>query len=416
MRFTTTAPEEVGMSSERLKRIQPAMEAWIDRGTLAGVSMMVARRNKVVYSAEFGDLDKESGAPMPDDALFRIYSMTKPIVCTALMTLYEAGYFQLFTPVEKFIPALGKVKVLPEGASTSDYVTDLEYPITVGDLMRHTAGFTYDFLEDSPAGELYREAQIGHNAGRTLEQFVQALAELPLAYQPGSRWHYSVSIDVAGHLIEVLSDQPLRDFLRERIFTPLGMEDTDFCVPESKLPRLATMYGVNDILARDMTHTQILTDWQRGKWGRLDVSQTYPTSQPDTFARGGHGLFSTTADYMRFALMLFNNGTLDGARVLGRKTVELMHTNHIPPAQLPLMHNGLPIKGYGFGLGSRTLMDVGIAEVPGSVGEYGWSGAAKTYYWIDPAEDLVGVFMTQYQGEDAPTLDFRVLTYGAIVD
>lgn len=416
MTFTTAIPEDVGMSSERLQRIRPAMEAWIERGTLSGVSVMVARRNKIVYAEEFGALDVESGAPMPDDALFRIYSMTKPIVCTALMTLYEAGYFQLFTPVSKFIPALGEVMVVPESATDSDHVTDLEQPITVGDLMRHTAGFTYDFLVDSPVAERYRQAQLLHNAGRTLEQFVQTLAEMPLAYQPGSRWHYSVSIDVAAYLIEVLSDQPLREFLHERIFAPLGMEDTDFCVPESKRARLASMYGVNDITAPDMTQAQMLADWQRGKWGQLDMSQTYPADQPETFARGGHGLFSTTADYMRFALMLYNHGTLDGTRILGRKTVELMHANHIPAAQLPLMHNGLPINGYGFGLGSRVMMDVGLAEIPGSVGEYGWAGAAKTYYWIDPAEELVGVFMTQYQGEDMPTLDFRVLTYGAIID
>lgn len=417
MTFETAMPEDVGMSSERLQRIQPAMEAWIDRGTLAGASVMVARRSKVVYAQEFGVLDMESGTPMPNDALFRIFSMTKPIICTALMTLYEAGYFQLFTPVSKFIPALGKVNVVPYGATDSTYVTDLDSPITVGQLMRHTAGFSYDFLADSPVSQSYRDAQLLHDASRTLEQFVQTLAEIPLASQPGSRWHYSVSIDVAAYLIEVLSDQPLRDFLRERIFAPLGMEDTDFYVPQSKQSRLAGMYGPHDVLEPGMTDGQMIAAWQRGKWDRLDMSRTYPVDQPETFARGGHGLFCTTGDYMRFALMLLNNGTLNGTRILGRKTAELMHTNQIPASQLPLsIREGLPINGYGFGLGSRVMMDVGMAGIPGSVGAYGWSGAAKTYYWIDPVEELVGVFMTQYQGEDAPQLDFRVLTYGAIID
>ncbi|MBX3014116.1 MAG: beta-lactamase family protein [Caldilineaceae bacterium] len=404
------------MSSERLARIKPALQSWVDRGTIGGASMLVARRGKLVYHEQVGYLDRESSQAMPADALFRIYSMTKPIVCTALMTLYEEGHFQLITPAAKFIPALAQLKVLQQAADGTTTTVALQQPITMGDLMRHTAGFTYDFLVDSPVAALYREAQLAHKAGETLEQFVQALTALPLAYQPGSCWHYSVSIDVAAYLIEVITGKPLRDALQERLFTPLGMVDTDFCVPANKAARLASMYGVGDLFAPNMTLLTMFEQWQAGVVKKLDVEASYPLNQPATFGRGGHGLYSTTQDYLRFAQMLLNHGTLDGARILGRKTVELMHANHLPPAQLPLTLSGLPIPGYGFGLGSRTLLEVGLAQMPGSVGEFGWAGAASTYYWIDPAEQMVGLFMTQYQGADEPDRDFRVLAYQAIID
>jgi CubicO group peptidase (beta-lactamase class C family) len=411
----TTDPERVEMSSQRLARIRPAMQAWVERGTLAGASAMLARRGKIVYADQVGKLAMETDALLGEDAIFRIYSMTKPIVCTALMTLYEEGRFQLVTPVSQFIPALGKVKVLQQDAGVETEV-DLQRPITVRDLMAHTAGFTYDFLVDSPVAEHYRQAELLHNCGRTLEQFVDELVRLPLAYQPGSRWHYGLGIDVAAHLIERIVDQPLRQFLQERIFGPLGMVDTDFCVPAAKQARLAAMYGVGDIAACNMTHLKMFAAWEAGVLECIDPSDSYPLDQPQTFQRGGHGLYSTTADYMRFALMLLNNGELDGARVLGRKTLELMHANHIPSALLPWEVGGEPSYGYGFGLGSRTLMDVGAAGIPGSVGEFGWGGAASTYYWVDPHEELAGVFMTQYQGADAPSADFRVLAYQAIID
>lgn len=416
MGMQITNPENVGMSSERLGRIRPVMQRWIDQGIIAGVSMMVARRNQIVYAEQVGMADRENEVAMPDDALFRIFSMTKPIICTALMTLYEEGRFQLYTPVANFIPAFGKVKILRQGAAGRSVQEDQVRPMTVGDLMKHTSGLTYDFLVDSPVSALYRQAALAHDARRTLAEFVQTLAQFPLAYQPGSRWHYSLSIDVAAYLLELLADKPLRDVLQERIFAPLGMVDTDFCVPESKRSRLAAMYGVGDLVARHMTRPQMMSNWEAGLRQRLDVEETYPADHTGAFARGGHGLFSTTADYMRFALMLLNQGTLDGERILGRKTADLMHVNHIPPAQLPLEVGGMPIGGYGFGLGSRTLMDVGAAGTPGSIGEFGWSGAASTYYWVDPAEELAGVFMTQYQGADEPDKDFRVLTYQAIAD
>nr|VFJ89346.1 MAG: CubicO group peptidase, beta-lactamase class C family [Candidatus Kentron sp. H]VFJ91145.1 MAG: CubicO group peptidase, beta-lactamase class C family [Candidatus Kentron sp. H]VFJ97464.1 MAG: CubicO group peptidase, beta-lactamase class C family [Candidatus Kentron sp. H] len=415
MTVRTTSPEAVGMSSQRLARIAPGMQRWIDRGVIVGADMRVARRGKVVYAEQVGQLDRERGVAMPDDALFRIYSMTKPIVCTALMTLYEEGYFQLITPAGKFIPALDRLKVLQRDPTGALREEELLCPITVGDLLKHTAGFTYDFLEDSPVSERYRQARLNHNAHRTLEAWMRTLLEIPLAYQPGTRWHYSVATDVAAHLIEVLTDRPLRDVLQERIFAPLGMVDTDFCVPEDKLPRLAAMYGVGDIVAPDMTQSKLFADSEAGVWGRLDVDRSYPVDRPETFARGGHGLFSTTRDYLRFALMLLGGGALDDARILGRKTTELMHVNHIPREWLPLMIGEFPMYGYGYGLGSRTMLDIGTAGIPSSVGEFGLGGVASTYYWVDPVEEFVGVFMTQYQGMEEPRIDFHVLAYQAIV-
>lgn len=411
MSDTTASPESVGISSDRLARIRPAMQRWIDRGTIAGASMMLARRGRIVYAEQVGRMSKETDEALKSDAIFRIYSMTKPIICTALMTLYEEGRFQLITPLATFIPAFANVKVLQQDKEVAP-----QRPITIGDLMTHLGGFTYDFLIDSPVGELYRQHELMHNARRTLQQFVNELARLPLAYHPGTKWHYSVSIDVAAHVIEIIADQPLRHFLRERIFDPLGMVDTDFYVPPEKRHRLAAMYGVGDLGARGMTILQMFLNWQQGFLERIDPQEGYPVDQPETFARGGHGLFSTIQDYMRFALMLLNGGTLDGTRILGRKTLELMHANHIPPALLPWDIAGIAYPGYGFGLGSRVLMDVGLAGMPGTAGEFGWAGAATTYYWIDPAESFAGVFMTQYQGLDEPQRDFRVLAYQAIVD
>ena len=411
MSDTAASPESVGISSDRLARIRPAMQRWIDRGTIAGASMMIARRGKIVYADQIGRMSKETDEALRSDAIFRIYSMTKPIVCTALMMLYEEGRFQLITPLATFIPAFANVKVLQQDKEVAP-----QRPITIGDLMTHLGGFTYDFLIDSPVGELYRQHELMHNAQRTLQQFVDELARLPLAYHPGTKWHYSVSIDVAAHVIEIIADQPLRHFLRERIFDPLGMVDTDFYVPPEKRHRLAAMYGVGDLGARGMTILHMFSNWQQGILERIDPQESYPVDQPETFARGGHGLFSTAQDYMRFALMLLNGGTLDGTRILGRKTLELMHANHIPPALLPWDIAGIAYPGYGFGLGSRVLMDVGLSGMPGTAGEFGWAGAATTYYWVDPAESFAGVFMTQYQGLDEPQRDFRALAYQAIVD
>jgi CubicO group peptidase (beta-lactamase class C family) len=410
---TIASPEAAGFSSERLARIKPVMQAYVDKRGFAGISTMLARRGQVVHFEQVGLQDRESQTPLSADAIFRIYSMTKPIICTALMTLYEEGRFQLFDPLAKFIPAFGKVRVLA-GTDANRQEVDLIRPIMIRDLLTHTAGLTYNFLEDSPVGELYRQSGILSNAERTLEAMIAELARLPLAYQPGTKWHYSLAIDVLARLIEVISGQPLQDFLNERLFAPLGMTDTGFMVPAEKRDRIMTMYGHPDVATA--TFSSLLEAWQSGFNERIDVETTYPADNPN-FARGGHGLFSTAWDYVRFAQMLLNRGELDGARILGPKIVDFMHMNHVSPALLPFEIGGVPTSGYGFGLGSRVLLNVAESMKPGSVGEYGWSGAAKTYYWVDPQEELIGVLMTQYMmGFDLPERDFQVLAYQALVE
>jgi CubicO group peptidase (beta-lactamase class C family) len=411
--LTTTEPEAVGMSAARLDRIAPVMQRYVEDGVVAGISTLVSRRGRVVHAAQFGHRDREAGLPMTADTIFRIYSMTKPVVSTALMMLHEEGAFQLEHPVARFMPALGTAKVLDADGS----LVDQARPMEVRDLLMHTSGLTYDFMIDTPVAGMYREARIMNDATRTLEDLVDALATLPLASQPGARWHYAVGIDVAARLVEILADQPLGDFLAARIFDPLGMTDTGFGVPDSELGRLAAMYGLPDLIGRDYDARQLVAAALAGFNERIDVSSTYPTDTPDVFARGGLGLFSTVSDYVRFAQMLLNQGQFDGERLIGRKTCELMHRNHLPAELMPFELLSGPMPGLGFGLGSRVALDIARTAGPGSDGEYGWMGAAKTYYWVDPAEELVGVLMTQYMtGPEMPDRDFRSLVYPAIVD
>ena len=406
-------PESVGMSSQRLDRIGVAMQRYVDNGTVRGISTMVMRKGKLVHAGQFGHRDAEAGLEMTPDTIFRVYSMTKPIVSTALMLLHEEAAFQLEDPVAKYLPAFGATAVLGADGSLAPQAR----PMEVRDLLTHTSGLTYDFMEDTSAGQLYRDARIMNDATRTLEELIDALAKIPLASQPGSRWHYSVGIDVAARLIEVLSGQSLGAFLNERIFGPLGMTDTGFSVADGNLNRLSAMYGLPDLFGQDHTGTKLVEAALGGFNECIDVSATYPTGAPEVFARGGFGLFSTIGDYAKFAQMLLNGGRLDGTKIIGRKTLDLMHANHLPPELLPWALLGQDNDGFGFGLGSRVMMDVAASAGPGSVGEYGWLGAAKTSYWVDPAEDLVGLFMAQYMtGVALPDRDMRSLTYQAIDD
>ncbi|MCP4086424.1 MAG: beta-lactamase family protein [Actinomycetia bacterium] len=413
MTTNTTRPEAVGMSSDRLDRIGTVMQCYVDDGVIAGASTMISRRGQIVHSEQVGHRDREADLAMTPDTIFRIYSMTKPIVSTALMLLHEEARFQLEHPVAQYLPAFGATPVLEADGS----LVAQARPMEIRDLLTHTSGLTYDFMEDTPVGEMYRQARIMNDASRTLEDAIDTLAEIPLATQPGARWHYSVGIDVAARLIEVISGQSLGDFLKERIFDPLGMPDTGFSVADSELDRVAAMYGLPDLVGEGHTASALVEAALSGFNERIDVSATYPTSAPGVWARGGLGLFSTTDDYMRFAQMMLNRGELDGTRVVGRKTLELMHTNHLPADLMPFELVGRLQGGLGFGLGSRVMLDVAASAGPGSVGEYGWAGAAKTYYFVDPAEELVGLFMSQYMtGVQLPDRDMRSLTYQAIID
>jgi CubicO group peptidase (beta-lactamase class C family) len=389
------------------------MQSYIDQHGYAGISTMLARRGQVIHFEQVGWQDRENKIPLSADSIYRIYSMTKPIICTAFMILFEEGRFQLFDPLAKFLPAFGKVRVLTKTPTSAVEENDLIRPITLKDLLTHTSGLTYGFLEDSPVGELYRQAKLLGPEG-TLEAMIGELARLPLAYQPGSRWHYSMSIDVIAHLIEVISGRQLQDFLNERLFMPVGMVDTGFSVPIQKRARIAAMYGNPDIVTNSFG--QIYEAWTKGLNERRDVELTYPSNNTQSFARGGHGLFSTSGDYMRFAQMLLNRGELEGKRILAPKIVDFMHMNHISASLLPFEVGGIPNSGYGFGLGSRVLMNVAESNIPGSVGEFGWAGAANTYYWVDPIEQLVGVLMTQYMVSfDQPEKAFQNLAYQALI-
>lgn len=383
------------------------MQSYVDQNKLAGLIAMVARCGKVVYFERFGMMDLEAAKPMQFDTIFRIYSMTKPITSVALMMLYEEGLFQLNDPVSKFIPEFANVKVFAgaaeEGADSKHpfELTELEREITILDLLTHTAGLTYDFLEDSPVDAIYLEADL-HRPDRTLEEVIHKIVKLPLVHQPGTAWRYSMATDVLGYLIEVISGMSLDVFLEQKILKPLGMEDTGFYVPEAKLGRLAATYSPTE----------------NGGIELLDAPATSHYSKPPRFLSGGIGLVSTASDYMRFAQMLLNGGELDGVRLLGRKTIELMTINHLPDELIPIQLGPHTLHGCGFGLGFRVLVDVAQAGRLASEGEFGWGGAASTSFFVDPKEELIGLLLTQLMpSRYYPIRDeFKVLVYQALID
>jgi CubicO group peptidase (beta-lactamase class C family) len=391
-----STPEELGFSANRLKRIDTAMQRYVDQKTLAGLVTLVARRGGVVHFEKSGYQDIETREPMELDTIFRIYSMTKPITSVALMMLFEHCLIRLTDPVTKFIPEFKKVKVLVSEGK----LADLEREITIQDLLRHTAGLSYGDDEDSPVDELYRQADI-FNTDITLEEMIRRIADLPLANQPGQVWRYSVATDVVGYLVEVISDMSLAEFFDEKIFRPLGMEDTSFSVPPDKIDRFATLYGKTEKSALDLIDTAT-----GGNYFNVRLHS------------GGHGLVSTMADYLRFAQLVLDKGELDGVRLLGPKTMELMTTNHLPPALMPIAMGEEQMPGFGFGLGFSVMMDVAQSGMMGSVGLHGWGGWANTHFWVDPQEQLIGILMLQYvpSGTYPVTNDFRTLVYQALID
>jgi CubicO group peptidase (beta-lactamase class C family) len=393
----TCSPEEVGCSTARLKRINVRMQSYIDQKQTAGIVTLVARSGSVVHLESFGMQDIEAHEPMAPDTIFRLYSMTKPITSVALMMLYERGLFHLTDPVSRFIPGFKKVKVFVNERDLADPARD----ITIHDLLTHTAGLSYGDEEDTPVDELYRQADL-FNTDITLEEMIRRLTDLPLAHQPGQVWHYSVATDVVGHLVELISGMSLADFFEVNICQPLGMPDTAFSVPSDKVHRFATLYGPTED-------------------GDLDVLDRPATSEwlaPVSLYSGGHGLVSTTADYLRFAQMVLNKGELDGVRLLGPKTMGLMTTNHLPPALLPMAMGEVEMPGFGFGLGFSVMMDVAQSGMMGSVGLHGWGGYASTHFWVDPQEQLIGILMLQLlpSGTYPTTEDFRTLVYQALLD
>ena len=373
------APESVGMDSARLNRITERMQEFVDAGQLAGVVTMAARDSKIVHGVAVGYRDLEAGDPMSKDDIFRIYSMTKPITGVAMMMLYEEGKFRLSDPVEKYIPEFKDLQVATGVDADGNILTEpADHPMTIRELMSHTGGLTYGVFSPSAVDNKYNELNI-LDPDQTLQEFIDKLASVPLRQQPGSQWHYSVSVDVQGYLVEKLSGQKFGDFLEEKIFEPLGMTDTDFYVPPEKVDRLAQVYGYGP--------GGVLTP-QEGFGG----ANNYLEDQ--AFESGGGGLVGTAMDYLRFSQMLLNGGELDGVRILAPLTIELMHRNQLPEG----MGNGiLGAGGTSFGLDFAIIEDPVEAESY-SPGEYYWGGAAGTWFWVDPVEDIVFVGMIQAFG------------------
>ena len=390
------APAEVGVSAERLERLAAGMQGMIDDGRLAGVVTLMARGGKLVHVHVAGARDVAGGAPMERDSIFRIYSMTKPITGVALMMLYEEGRWRLNDPVSRYLPGFADLKVhAGDRANGEPRLVDAERPMTMAELMSHSGGLGYGLGAENHVDRLYRERRV-LNADEPLQAMIDKLSDLPLLAQPGTRWYYSIGVDVQGYLVEKLSGQPFPEFLQERIFDPLGMVDTAFYVPEEKLARVALIYGEGD----------------GGGLERLDMGGPTRTEMP-AGPSGGGGLWGTADDYLRFTQMLLNGGALDGARLLAPRTVELMHTNFLSPEALATMR-----RGQGFGLDFATVHDPAAAGEPYAKGSYYWGGAAGTWFWIDPATDLTFVGMIQHRGTAVREVQgiSRNLAYQAIVD
>ena len=395
-------PESVGMSSERLQRLSDAMAGYIDRRQVAGTVTLVARRGKVVHFEAQGERWPEEEAPMTRDTIFRIASMTKPIASVALMTLYEEGRFQLRDPIAKYLPEFTEMQVAvppddDEYLGEAYKLVPAKRPITVQHILTHTAGFANNYRGLLKAD--YTKLRTNRDPEWTVGDFVSALAELPLEFHPGDAWQYGPSVDVVGRLVEVLSGQTFDEYLKERIFAPLGMADTYFYLPESKIDRFAALY-------------------RPGEDGRIVLTEAPDLAarhvrEPHKYFSGSGGLVSTAADYYRFHQMMLSGGELDGNRVLGRKTVELMTANHTGD-------HGLWLRGpgFGFGLGYSVVTDLGRSAAPASVGSYSWGGAFCTVFWVDPEEELIGILMTQVRPYTHLNIrqDLQTLTYQAIVD
>ena len=393
-------PDSVGMSSERLTRLDATFQKIIDDKELPGVTVMIARKGKLVYQKSFGFQDREKAIPMANDSIFRIYSMTKPIASVAALILVEEGKLHLAEPVSKYIPEFKDMKVGIDTVDANGKVSFSTVPakrqMTVQDLLRHTSGLTYGapLNDKTTVQKMYKEAGIGLTA-KSLAEFAQNLAKLPLAYEPGTTYEYSHSTDILGRVVEVASGKNLDEFIRERILQPLKLNDTHFILPGDKLSRLA----------------EPQPNPQTG--ARLELLDF---TKPATFLAGGHGLVSTAGDYIRFCQMMLNGGELEGARILASRTVAYMVSNHVGP-NIGVGTVWNPGNGYGFGLGFAVRKEPGLAEWPGSVGDYYWGGYAGTYFWMDPKEQLTVTYMSQeINRRNHYRILVRDLVYQALTD
>jgi CubicO group peptidase (beta-lactamase class C family) len=387
------SPEEVGLSSAQFKKIEAVTKAHINDGLMPGAVMLVARRGKVAWVSVQGKLDSTSTEAMKLDSIFRIYSMTKPIVSVTLMQLVEEGRLQISDPVSKYLPEIGKMKVGTEVAGPDGrpvvQLSDPTRPMTVQDLLRHTSGLTYGSLGASRINASYVEAKIGDRTVNA-EEMVTRLSKLALKFNPGERWEYSVSVDVQGRLIEVITGKKLSEAIAERILQPLGMKDTAFQVTAEKLSRVA----------------------QPGpRPNGQPITPRFKVDDGAKFESGGGGMVSTVEDYLRFTSALANGGSFQGKRIIGKKTLEFMTADHT------LNRLGRP-PGLGFGLGFEVRQRTGDAGLPGTTGEYGWAGNAGTLFWIDPKEQLIAIYMVQVSDPDRIALrnQFRTMVQAALID
>ncbi|MGH6988760.1 MAG: serine hydrolase domain-containing protein [Stellaceae bacterium] len=398
-------PEQVGLSSDRLRHIRPWMERYVAERKLPGALTVVARRGRAVYAEWVGRMDVEREKPIADDTIFRIYSMTKPITSAAIMMLYEEGRFQLDDPIARYLPMFKEMRVYAGGTAERYETVPATRPITFKQLLTHTSGLTYGFT-GTPVSAIYQAAKFDFQAEEaSLPVMAERLAKLPLLAQPGSEWNYSVATDVLGALIEIISGMPFHRFLEDRVFVPLGMSDTGFFVPEEKRDRFAANY-------------------QRGEDGGFTLIDDTASSRYLTLRHpcsGGGGLVSTAADYLRFCKMLAGKGESGGVRLLGRKTVEFMMMNHLAGDMAAM---GMPrfsessFDGVGFGLGGSVVIDPAKTQLLRSRGEFAWGGAASTAFWIDPEEDLIAIFMTQLMPSSSYPIraELRVLVNQALID
>ncbi|MGE0668769.1 MAG: serine hydrolase domain-containing protein [Sphingomonadales bacterium] len=402
--------KQLGLSGKRLDRINDMLERkYVAPGHIPGSLIQVWRRGELAYNGMLGSMDLEREKPMREDAIFRIYSMTKPVTSVALMMLVEQGLIGLDDEVAAHIPSWKNLAVFAGGVPGAFITTAPKRPMKVIDLFTHTAGLTYGFLARTNVDAAYRKRKIADMPNqKDLEGFVEDLSELPLECSPGESWNYSVSIDVMGYLVQKLSGERFGDYLRKQVFEPLGMNDTAFFIPADKVERFASCY-----VARPEGGIKLQDDAQ---------ASTY--AAPPVFESGGGGLVSTAGDYMRFCRMLLNGGDLDGARILSPKTVALFSLNHLPGGKdmteiglAPALFNEAGYSGVGFSLGCGVTIDVARTRLPGTVGEFFWGGAASTAFWVDPKEDLTVVFMTQVlQSPHHITIrrDLRTLVYSAL--
>jgi CubicO group peptidase (beta-lactamase class C family) len=391
--LATAKPESVGMSSERLARLTAGMKGLSASGQLSGVVTMVAKEGKVVHFEASGQRDVANGAPMQKDTIFRIYSMTKPITGVAMMILFEEGKWQLNDPVSKHIPEFANLKVAKPNPATGA-VTQVapDHPMTMRELMSHSGGLTYGVFGSTAVDKMYVDANV-LDPNQPMQAMIDKLAKIPLLFQPGERWHYSVSVDVQGYLVEKLSGMPFPQFLQERIFDPLKMKDTAFHVPADKLNRFAQFYTLD-------------------KDKKLAPHQSADYTKQPALPSGGGGLVSTASDYMRFCQMLLNGGELDGRRILSPLTIKLMRKNMLPASASTMS------PGTGFGLDFAVAEDPAAGGGYGGEGTYYWGGYAGTWFWIDPVYELIVVGMIQHRSDGMPDLRglSRSLTYQAIVE